>query len=375
MKIPFVYGRIAENEEFTSREQDIVRLKQNLCGGVNTILISPRRWGKTSLVNKVFQEVTQDSNFLVCKIDMFSCRSEDDFYTAFLNAVLRASSSKVTDFVELIKRYLGSVGPKITLADAGLTTEMSLGIDFKNHTYSIDEILSLPEKIAKERNKNFILGIDEFQNLENFENPRAFQAKLRSYWQLQQHCTYCLFGSKRHMLLSMFGDYEMPFYKFGDLIQLDKIPAVDWADFISRRFKATGKEIPQALALQIAQRVECHSFYVQQYSQLVWLLTVDTASQEILDLAYEQLIDRSSLVFSNLIDSLRPKQISFLLAVAHGERNLSSAATLKNYNLGTSANIKNLKKTAIERDLVDMPTKENLELQDPVLKQWLIRNY
>lgn len=375
MKIPFVYGKTAEAEDFTGREKDIARLKANLQGGINTILISPRRWGKTSLVNQVMKELEQDSNYLVCKVDVFNCRSEEDFYKAFLNAVLNASSSKLTDFIELVKKYMGSVGPKFTVSDVGATTSFSIGMDFKEKHYSVDEILSLPEKIAKEKEKNFIISIDEFQHIDDFDDPRGFQAKLRAHWQVQQHCCYCLYGSKRHMLLSMFGDYEMPFYKFGDMMMLDKIPLQEWVEFIVRRFNQTGKCITPELAKIIAERVECHSFYVQQYSQLVWLLTNKTASMETVDLAYEQLIDRSSLVYSNLIDNLKPRQINFLLSIAHGEKNFSSAKTLRDYNLGTSANVKNLKKAVIERDLVDLRFKDDYEIQDPVLKEWLLRNY
>ena len=375
MNIPFVYGRMAEKEEFTGRKNDIQRLKMNLQGGINTVIISPRRWGKTSLVNRVMKDISTDESYLLCKVDAFNCRSEEDFYQSYLNAILNATANHFSDFVQLVKKYIGSFGPKFTLADLGVTTSFSVGIDFREKNYSPDEILDIPEKIAKEKGKQFIIAIDEFQNVENFEDPKAFQAKLRAHWQVQSHCCYCLFGSKRHMLLNMFGDYEMPFYKFGDLMLLEKIPAEEWRDFIVRRFHDTGKDIAAELAQEMAEKVECHSFYVQQYSQLVWLLTDHTATCEQAQLGYEQLMDRSSLLFSNLLDNLRPKQINFLLAIARGERNLNSTQTLTRYKLGSSANIKNLKKAVTEKDLVDILPSGQLEIQDPVLKQWILKNY
>lgn len=376
MNIPFVYGRIADTNDFTGREKDIIRLRQNLMGGINTIIMSPRRWGKSSLVHRVLNEISNTSNeYITCHVDVFNCRDEESFYNAYANAILSASASKSEEFIELIKKYISSFGPKLTIGDIASTMEFSLGIDFKNKNYSFDEILDLPEKIAKEKGKKVIVCIDEFQHIANYDDPEGFQAKLRSHWQTHQDVCYCLYGSKRHMLLSIFADYEKPFYKFGDIIPLQKIDRETWSRFIVKRFQETGKEIAIEYALQIADAVECHSYYVQQYSQMVWLLTDKVTTQEDVDVAFQQLIDRSSLLFSNIIDSLKVKQLMFLLAIAQGERNFSSAKVLRRYNLGTSANIKNLRNATLDRDLITVePGSGEMEIQDPVLKRWLLNS-
>lgn len=377
MVIPFVYGRLAETDDFTGREQDIIRLDQNLRGGINTVIMSPRRWGKSSLVHRVLKDIMQTSDdYITCHIDVFNCRSEESFYNAYANAVIAATASKTEDIISLVKKYISSFGPKITLADAASTMEFSVGIDFKDRKYSYDEILDLPEKIAVERGKRMIVCIDEFQHIGNYDDPLAFQAKLRSHWQTHQHVCYCLYGSKRHMLLDIFTDYEKPFYKFGDVIPLGKIDRDTWAAFIVKRFCDTGKSISFDLALQIADAVECHSYYVQQFSQMVWLLTDAETDQTVVDIAMRQLIDRSSLLFSNIIDGLKTRQLMFLLAIARGEKNFSSAQVLKRYNLGTSANIKNLRNAVLDRDLITVePGTGAMDVQDPVLKRWLLMTY
>jgi len=375
MDIPFIYGRVATNKEFTGRSNDIALLKSNLKSNVNTTIISPRRWGKSSLVHKVLEEIKEEnSNYITCHIDVFNCRDEESFFRCYANAVLNATSSKIDELLKIAKKYIGSFGPKISLSDAGATMDFSLGIDFKDNTYTIDEILDLPEKIAIEKGKKMIVCIDEFQNIENFKDPKAFQAKLRSHWQVHQNVCYCMYGSKRHMLLNIFSDYEMPLYKFGEIIALKKIKEEEWVEFIVRRFSDTGKHISKEHAKTIAERVECHSYYVQQYAQMVWLLTSSIATQDTLDTAFRQLVDRSSLLFDNLMDNLKPKQISFLLAIANGEQNFSSAAVLKKYNLGTSANIKNLKNAVLDHDLVCVDS-GIMTIQDPILKFWIKEKY
>lgn len=374
MSIPFIYGKMADTDNFTDRVADCKRLVTNLKGGVSTIIISPRRWGKTSLVNRAMKEIATDSNYLTCQMDVFNCRTEQQFYQTLLNSVLKSTTSKVEEVFGTIKKYISTFGPKISIGNDPMS-EVNVSIDFDDHQYSPDEILDLAEKIATDKGKKLIVSIDEFQNIENFDDPIAFQRKLRSHWQLQKSVCYCLYGSKRHMLMDIFSNYEMPFYKFGDIMMLDKIQLADWIPFITKRFGDTGKEIASSLASTIASRVECHPYYVQQYAQTVWMLTDRVVEEPILDIAIRQIIDRSALLMSKITDDLRPKQISFLVAIAKGEKNLTSSTTLKKYNFGTSANVKNLKKVMFDKDLVDENKEGLLEIQDPIFKMWLLENF
>jgi len=265
--------------------------------------------------------------------------------------------------------------PKIALTDAMQNYELSFGIDFTDRKLSFDEILDLPQTIAAEKNKNVIVCIDEFQNINDYPDSLGFQQKLRAHWQLQNKVCYCLFGSKRHMLLHIFNDYKMPFYKFGDILFLQKIKREDWVLFISKRFTDTGKTIDNELCGMIADLVKNHPYYAQQLSQQTWLRTSDSCNSEIVLEAFESLVNQLSLLFSNIIDTLTAKQISFLVAVAKKETNFSSKEVLKEYNLGTSANIKNLRKAALEKDIIDIFPGTIIEFQDPIFEYWLLNYY
>lgn len=116
-------------------------------------------------------------------------------------------------------------------------------------------------------------------------------------------------------------------------------------------------------------------YYTQQLSQQVWFRTATVASAEVVDEAFSDIIGQLSLLFANIIDTLTPRQINFLLAVADGVTNFSSKEILIKYQLGTSANIKNLKKAATEKDLVDILPGNRIELQDPVFEHWLKHIY
>lgn len=376
MEAPFVYGRIADEQNFTDRKDEVVLLNQNFNNLINTIIISPRRWGKTSLVNKCARLLSEKSKDIwVCQVDIFNCRTEEQFYTAYANALMRMSTSVWEEFVAGVKKYLSRMAPTVSLSEGSQSYEMSFGISFKENRLSYDEILDLPQRIAQDKGKKIIVCIDEFQNINEYDDSLAFQRKLRAHWQKQTSVCYCLYGSKRHMLLSIFNDYSMPFYKFGDILFLQKINREDWISFISKRFTETGKQISDTLCGMIADKMKNHPYYTQQLSQQTWLRTTETCSEEIVSEAFNSLIGQLSLLFTNIIDSLTSRQISFLIAVADGVTSYSSKEVLKQYQLGTSANIKNLKKATLEKDLINILPGNVIEIQDPAFEYWIKNIY
>jgi len=375
MSTPFIYGRIAETNNFTNREKETEQLIQNFKNLTNTIIVSPRRWGKTSLVRKTSEIISKkEPHIIVCHVDIFNCRTQEQFYNAYSNAILKASLTTWKKAIDGAKKYLGRFSPNISFSDDSQTYEISFGVNFKDKTFSYDEILNLPQKIAEDLKNQVVVCIDEFQNINNYEDTLGFQQKLRSHWQLHNKVCYCLYGSKRHMLLSIFTDYSMPFYKFGDIVFLEKIKREDWITFISKRFQAMGKKISPELCGLIADTMKNHPYYTQQLSQQVWLRTEKECTQEIINTALRDLVAQLSLLFTNIIDALTPRQINFLFAIVAGETNFSSKEVLKKYDLGTSANIKNLRNATLERDLIDILPNNQLVIQDPVFEYWLREN-
>ena len=372
MKTPFVFGKIASEQEFTDRHYETQHLLNNFNGLVNTILISPRRWGKSSLVSKaatLFEK--QDSDNIVVYIDLFNCRTEDKFYKEFARAVIAATSSAFEEFVASALKYLSRFAPSFSASDPAGSYELSFGIDVKDRKMDFNEILDLPQKIASEKGKKVIVCIDEFQTIKDYPDTLSFQRELRSHWQKHSYVAYCLYGSKRNMMIDLFADSNNPFYKFGDMLFLQKISRDEWVKFIVKRFKDTDKFISDELAGYIADKVENHPYYVQQLSQLSWFRTSMECTKSAVDEAFDGLEAQLALVFSLMLDSLTPSQIGFMQAVANGETKFSSQDVLSKYRLGSSANVTAIKQALEKKELIDvLPDKINL--QDPVFKHWLL---
>ena len=374
METPFIFGKIAKDENFTDREQETKRLVSNFTSLINTIIISPRRWGKSSLVAKAAEEAcSANSSLRVCIIDLFSVRNEEQFYLNLAHSVLKSTSSKWEEAVDSAKRFFKQLVPRIVL-NADLQNEFSLNFDWKELSQNPDEILDLAEKIAKEKGMKIVICIDEFQNISGFDNPLFIQKRLRSHWQKHQNVSYCLYGSKRHMMLDVFTDPSMPFFKFGDLIFLKKIDTGSWTEFIRERFSATGKVISVVQAELIVKVADNHPYYVQQLSQQVWLRTKIKCSDEIVHQAHSSLIEQLSLLFATITDALTNNQINFMKAVVAGETALSSTDVLTRYHLTNSSNVTRSRQALIEKDILDN-MEGILSFQDPMYRSWLEKDF
>ncbi len=364
----FTYGGVAEGENFTDREDETRRLVANFEHGVNTLLVSNRRIGKTSLVRRV-RELVDGGKVAVVYLDVFDCRSEYDFYNKLASAVLRQTATKAEALLQNVRSFLGSVSPKITLSPDP-TTEFAVSLGLAPRECPPERVLDLAERIAKKLKKRIVVCIDEFQQVGEFPDSLQVQKRLRGAWQLQQHVSYCLFGSRKHLMTEMFQNRSMPFYQFGDAVFLDTIPAEKWIPFIRGKFRKQKMSISEEVAGRICEAVRCHSSYVQQLSWLVMLRTDREATAETVERAVEELVEQNSALFMQQTVGLTSTQMNLLRAIANDLHDgLQSKKVLEEYNLGTRANVGRIRKALVDRDLVEI--RENgLYFCDPVFGLW-----
>jgi len=369
-KLPFIFGKSSDLINFTDREEESLRLETNFNSLINTTIISPRRWGKTSLVENVAEKIrAENKNIKVCMLDIFNVRSETEFYEHFAKEILKGTSSRWEEMADNAKKFLSHLLPKITFSPDS-QAEISFGVGWETLQKNPDEILNLPETIAKEKKISVIVCIDEFQAIGDFPESVAFQRKLRSHWQHHHNVGYCLYGSKRTMLLDIFSNSSMPFYKFGDILFLQKISNKNWGEFIKKRFEDTGKKITLEQAEYLAGLVDNHSYYVQQLAQQAWLRTKTSCSKTIIDESLQSIKNQLSLLFVGQVETMTSTQINFLKAALDGETAFTSQENLKKYRLGSSANVKKIKDALISREIIDISA-QKIDILDPIFKLWL----
>jgi hypothetical protein len=218
-----------------------------------------------------------------------------------------------------------------------------------------------------------VVCVDEFQNIAAFSESLAFQKLLRSVWQKHESACYCLYGSKYHMMQELFERQSMPFYRFGDLIHLEKIAEKDWQLFIHERFENTGKSIGENFISNIIRDVDRHSYYVQQLSHLIWEKTSGAVDESIYNEALDDMIWQNAILYQRDTENMSATQLNFLKAIASGERkNLTAAETLRKYHLGTSANVVKVKRLLLNTEIIDIRNKE-VSFIEPVYEIWFMK--
>ena len=331
--------------------------------------------GKSSLVEEVFYQINnKEKNIKTVNIDLFSVADENEFLEKLAREVIKASSKKWEDWIKHTKMFFKSLIPTISFGNDP-TQDFSLRFDFRELPKHTDEILNLAEEIALKKNIKFIIGFDEFQNLNQLNNFSEFEKKMRAVWQRQKHVTYCLYGSKRHMMTDIFNNPSKAFYRFGDITFLQKIPTREWVKFIYKNFERTGKTISKKQAEKIAELMDNHSWYVQQLAHYVWVNTKNKTEEQTIDKALQEIINVNKPFFQNQIDHLSNTQINLLKAIISGETKLTASEVMQNYKLGTPRNVSKNKQVLIQNDIIDIQSNKQIELLDPVFKIWFQQEF
>lgn len=367
----FVYGMSVGGDNFTDRIEETKRIKLDFENGINVILISPRRMGKTSLIKKVISEM-DSPEIKVVYMDIYDCRSEYDFYNRFAETMMKSTGNQLEQVMENIKRFLVRVSPKLSFSPEP-NSEFSVSLGITPRDYSPEEILDLPERIAKEQGIRIVVCIDEFQQIGEFADSLTVQKRLRGVWQHHQHVSYCFFGSKKHLMENIFQSRRMPFYQFGEMLHLKCIPTEYWVPFICSRFEKYGKEISEEYAARICHTVKNYSSYVQQLAWNVMAETEIEVNEESFTEGFNALLEQNSSLFIQQTEGLTTYQLNFIRLLCNGiHSGFNTQSVVELYSLGSKSNVDRIKKCLIDRELITIE-KEGVFLADCVFELWFKR--
>lgn len=373
-KSPFRIGTLVSGERFVDREWVRKHLRTNFRSGINSILISPRRWGKSSLIKQVELDMARDKDVRFAFVDLFHVRTEQEFLERTTEAVIKALGKNMVQRMTDVKEFLSGVVPQISFG-ADPQSEFSLKFDLPDGRRSMPDLLDLPERMAKAKKVRLVLCIDEFQNIAQLPDPKGFQKMLRASWQHQQAVCHVIYGSKRHMMMDLFNKQSMPFYRFGDMMFLDKIKREDWVPFIKERFASVKKTIATETCDRMAERMQDHSYHVQMLGHGAWLRTNGrTCTQAIVDIALQDLLDQHDALYHRMVDDITTPQLNYLRALLNGVEQFTSKENLRRYDLGSSANVRRVTSALETKEILDF-VGPHTEWIDPLFKIWLEERY
>ncbi|HEY6616828.1 MAG TPA: hypothetical protein VIZ32_19990 [Vicinamibacterales bacterium] len=271
MENPFVYGEVVPASAFVNRVVELDRLVQDLADGQKVFLISPRRYGKSSLVRQALRSAAK-SGALTVEVQVSSYSS----YVSFLEGYARALASaetRVDRARSWLSEMLSGVRPEVRL-ESDEAGRAQVAVSFpavrtdRDVSHLAQQVFALPGKIAEARRKRMAIALDEFQGIAAF-NGGSVEHALRAAVQQQRQVGYVFSGSEPALMERMLGK-SRPFYKAGPVMRLQKIPADRFATFIEAKFKASGFKPSPGLGTAIVELAGNLPYDVQRLAHEVW---------------------------------------------------------------------------------------------------------
>jgi len=268
---PFTFGDLALDEAFTDRGAELQELRSDLRNGQNVALIAPRRYGKTSLLRRVAQELVAEDDVLVAEVDLMKTPTREKLAAKLARAIHDDIASPLVRARDRLRVFAGlRITPTVTIdpADGTPTFSFSAGLRRQDLDDTIERLLELPAQLAAERGRKVVLVFDEFQEV-TVVDP-GLPALMRAVFQEQRDVAHVYSGSRRDMMRRLFTDANEPFFRSAKVVELDRIDVVLFAEFVEARFAGTDRRLADGLAARLAAITGGHPYATQELAYALW---------------------------------------------------------------------------------------------------------
>jgi hypothetical protein len=378
MTNPFVYGEIVPVSAFVNREAELDRLAGDLLAGQKIFLISPRRYGKSSLVSQALRTAAR-GGALTVDVTVSSYSS----YVAFLEGYARALVSAETTIDRArtwLRELLGALRPEVRVeADPSGGGRLALNFPSVQSARDVNrlaqEVFALPARIAEVRRRRMAIALDEFQAIGEFDGGSVEHA-LRAAVQHQRQVGYVFSGSEPTLMERMLGR-SRPFYKAGPVMRLQKIPADRFAAFVEARFKATGIKAAAGFGAAVVELAGNLPYDVQRLAHEVWddahAARAKSVTLDDLHATLRRLLGEHDTLFESAWQHLTLAQRAALRAtVLEDGRELLAADTRARFRLGGASTVQASLAALVRQDLVAREG-ERYVVVDSLLREWVAR--
>jgi hypothetical protein len=375
---PFVYGEVVPASAFVDRVDELRRLTADLAAGQKVFLISPRRYGKSSLIRRALAALDRRGTLCV-EVTVSSYSS----YLAFLEGYARAVLTAATRWeraMAWIRDVLSAARPELRV-EPDASGAASLAVSFPAVRGARDlsrvaaEVFTLPARLGEVRRRDVVVALDEFQAVAAF-NGGSVEEALRAAVQHQRRVGYVFAGSEPTLMEQMLTP-KRPFYKAGPVMRLDKIPSDAFARFIEARFARSGFRVEPGFGQAIVDLAGQLPYDVQRLAHEVWDDARAAAERRVglehLHGTLKRLLAEQAIVFEAAWQRLTLAQRAVLRAVVlHDGRELLSADVRGRHRLGGASTVQAALAALVRQDVVarDGP---RYVVVDSLMREWIVR--
>jgi AAA+ ATPase superfamily predicted ATPase len=358
MKNPFKFGSIVSDNFFTNRHEEYEKLSQMVASSNHIIMIAPRRFGKTSLVNKVVDNAKRP----VFWLDLQLITNTGDFATQLLKQLFKKYPFKKLKFMISNFRII----PTLSIHPVSNNVEVAFEPRVDSFVH-LEDVLNLIEKLGEEKIRPIVV-FDEFQELLSLD--KSLDKRLRSVIQFHKNINYLFLGSAESMMKQIFENKKSPFYHFGQLFTLSKIPYNDFFNFLYIRFTLITDKSAE-ISEKILKFSNCHPYYTQQLAFHIWLvLERRKYFEDILYETIENVISLHNNDFERLWNNFNNTDKKVLIELAFEKEELSST-TVSYKNGSASSTIFSALKRLTEKGILIKT--EKYEIDDPFFRTWIVK--
>jgi uncharacterized protein len=357
---------LALGENFCNRVAERAHVKRNIESAHSTLVMCPRRYGKTSLILEVLHEIKLPYSH----IDLFSELNEEDVQNTVLGAIgniLYSTESTPKKALKYVTDFFSDLSVSFKFVNTQIQIEFSKSR--KSPAKIILEALKKLDNTLKSKNKKAVLFFDEFQIISQIAESAAIEGSLRHVAQESKNIVFIFSGSNRNLLNSMFYDRTKPLYKLCDRITLDRISEKDYLPFIKEKTekkwekKSSGNVIDTILNL-----TEKHPYYVNVLCHKLWMLPNLPTEQDVERIWHKYAIEEKSNVM-NEIGLLSSNQSKMLISIAKYGDKISPMSkeftSLTKFSLSSASQaIHSLEKM----DYLSSSDKNSYLIVDPLIK-------
>jgi len=356
---PFKFGSIVDDPYFTDRREEMTRVKSVLNSANHLTIISPRRYGKSSLIMKVASQLKRP----LIAIDLQLVTSPSDLAAQLLKRIYRAYPfEKIRQFVKNFR-----IIPTISISPVTNQVEIAFRPE-DDHLPMLEDVLELLEKLGTEKRKLLVI-FDEFQEIKRID-PNLMR-QLRSIMQHHKNINYVFLGSQESLIREIFEKKKSPFYHFGMILPLGKIPEAEFMAYLAERMTPVTANATE-IARQIISFTGCHPFYTQQMAFMVWEIFQDEKfSGDPVSTATQQLIAMHDMDYERWWIALNKTDKKLLIGLSLSDASPMSEAFYRKHGIGASSTAFSSLKRLMEGGYISK-TGNTYELDDPFFRQWLI---
>lgn len=380
MDSPFIYDRYVTDKNFIGRRMERQILANLIRAGEHISIYEPPKTGKMSLVNQVFRDLRDGgTQFLVAFVDMLNVRTLEDFLVKFGSAVMKSMASTQDQFATIVSTYLADthfVFDRMMY----MTKEEVVSLNWTPDRNDIEQMLSLPQKLAAANGIRYIVVLKEFQNLMNADEyddvfkMMETQMKERDR-QIPYPAVFIMTGSMVNAMKYIFEEKRY-FWRQVNHVALSQVEQREIIEHLVKGFlSGMGKSFDRNLAMGACELFKSNLWYMNHLASICDALSKGFVTEAMMAGALESMISVHEPRFVNIVNDLTDHQLSLVRAVLDGVMKFSASEVIEKYHLNSSANVRRVKDALKKKEVLTFNEKDEPVIMDPLFEYWLRKFY